>query len=985
MNLKNLVLFLLVTVVLATLPFSPVLAQSGEYFDECNRVLNPDALQEECFPEDKTHEGLEAGLSASLLHFKEPFAMNAAFGSTNRPVAIQPIWVNGEKMVVAAFDGSSFRGVRVFNAELPNWTAVFTSSMPFAGTGVNGLTVLDYNNDGNEDFLVSATNADAIAVFTADGSGSFVSSWFTSTDPEGLVIYDQQTVVTSRTGTTGVNLHHWNGTAWQTQFILGNRSSSGNIILVEDFNQDGLEDIVKAIGSQEPAFEYYQATGLYTFATPQLVTVPYTWALDAAGVFTVATGPQLVVSGGGNSAYMWRYALEGGTFVLKQTLPAHDILSGTITQVPACNGNSFLAGIHSGWPDVSMHDIDPVDGTLLDYSLQDGTYSGFPKQNSTFFHPEYGYLWVDGQYGLFSYQLEECVPDLQVSKTADSNVVTEGDVVTYTLAVYNAGLSTASSAFLTDTLPVALQPLAMVSTQGVCDYQAGTCNLYSIAPGDMVTVTYTVIAQAGGYHTNAVEVYSTEVDKNPSDNQDFHQLEVVGPEAQLVLSKVGKGYAFVGEPFTYTVSVVNNGPEIAQSVVITDRLEGGGTILSFNSTVSCTNSGTTYQCTTPQLGVGESITLSMVVVSDQEVTLRNSAGVLANIYDPNLENNFSEVVTHVVYPPECVMGLDVIYGADISGSMAGQALVDLKGAINSSIGVCDAVEDRVGLIGFNTGIVITTPLTTDFSSVVEDVNSMGATGGTRFVPVLEEALELFQEGRPGAKKVFFFVSDGQPSDSSAAILTAAQALKDSGVTIIAISFGSANQTLMCQIGTVCYAAPSAAEIEFIMLQAREIACEGTLELSKTAPAVVQVGEPITYTLSLINETGVELTNVVVTDTLPAGTAYVSGGQYDAGTGVVSYNLGTLAVGEQWSGQLVVMPDEGVTLVENLDYCATGTTPVGDTIQSCGQPVATDIGQPTAVVVFLPIIGVDSTFSSSDALLSVSFLFLGGLSLLRFNS
>lgn len=49
----------------------------------------------------------------------------------------------------------------------------------------------------------------------------------------------------------------------------------------------------------------------------------------------------------------------------------------------------------------------------------------------------------------------------------------------------------------------------------------------------------------------------------------------------------------------------------------------------------------------------------------------------------------------------------------------------------------------------------------------------------------------------------------------------------------------------------------------------------SLLLLKTAPQYVKLGENLTYTISLTNDGEVPLTNVIITDTLPTGTSYVS--------------------------------------------------------------------------------------------------------------
>lgn len=70
----------------------------------------------------------------------------------------------------------------------------------------------------------------------------------------------------------------------------------------------------------------------------------------------------------------------------------------------------------------------------------------------------------------------------------------------------------------------------------------------------------------------------------------------------------------------------------------------------------------------------------------------------------------------------------------------------------------------------------------------------------------------------------------------------------------------------------------------------------TVTLKKVASAdVVKLGQPITYTITATNYGAAAVTNVTVTDPIPAGTVFVSQTGC-AGTGPVSCNIGNLAVG-----------------------------------------------------------------------------------------
>jgi uncharacterized repeat protein (TIGR01451 family) len=64
-----------------------------------------------------------------------------------------------------------------------------------------------------------------------------------------------------------------------------------------------------------------------------------------------------------------------------------------------------------------------------------------------------------------------------------------------------------------------------------------------------------------------------------------------------------------------------------------------------------------------------------------------------------------------------------------------------------------------------------------------------------------------------------------------------------------------------------------------------------LEISKVAPATSVAGDPITYTLTITNHGGTDATGLAISDTLPPGAVYVSGGSYNGSQ--VSWTIPTL--------------------------------------------------------------------------------------------
>jgi uncharacterized repeat protein (TIGR01451 family) len=123
-----------------------------------------------------------------------------------------------------------------------------------------------------------------------------------------------------------------------------------------------------------------------------------------------------------------------------------------------------------------------------------------------------------------------------------------------------------------------------------------------------------------------------------------------------------------------------------------------------------------------------------------------------------------------------------------------------------------------------------------------------------------------------------------------------------------------------------------------------------LKISKTdAPDPVKVGEAILYTIRVEN-VGQQATNVVVTDTIPAQTAYVQGSATGGGvlTGaVLRWEFALLAPGETRAFSFRVQVLQGPQII-NDRYgvtCAEG-------VSLLGPPVTTDI---IRFLLYLPVI------------------------------
>jgi uncharacterized repeat protein (TIGR01451 family) len=117
-----------------------------------------------------------------------------------------------------------------------------------------------------------------------------------------------------------------------------------------------------------------------------------------------------------------------------------------------------------------------------------------------------------------------------------------------------------------------------------------------------------------------------------------------------------------------------------------------------------------------------------------------------------------------------------------------------------------------------------------------------------------------------------------------------------------------------------------------------------LSITKTAgAAAVDVGSQVTYTLAVQHVSGGAATNVVVTDTLPAGLTYVSnscGATFAGGT--LTWNVGGVAVAGSASCQLVATVTAPGSISNTATVTATETDP--DATNSTSTAAITAIGE-----------------------------------------
>jgi uncharacterized repeat protein (TIGR01451 family) len=153
-------------------------------------------------------------------------------------------------------------------------------------------------------------------------------------------------------------------------------------------------------------------------------------------------------------------------------------------------------------------------------------------------------------------------------------------------------------------------------------------------------VTWTVVGPGGQVRTSTA---SAQFPRNCITAPD-------PPTADLVLRKSVRGSAHVtaGQRVTYTIHVVNRGPNIALRVRIVDVVDPRVELLSASTNRgSCTTSGRRVTCAIRELPPGAPVVIVVAVRPKVAGTIPNLAAASHSRRDPTPRNNVGRAVLHV--------------------------------------------------------------------------------------------------------------------------------------------------------------------------------------------------------------------------------------------------------------------------------------------------------------------------------------------------
>lgn len=276
--------------------------------------------------------------------------------------------------------------------------------------------------------------------------------------------------------------------------------------------------------------------------------------------------------------------------------------------------------------------------------------------------------------------------DQEVVSVVDSpDPVVPGTTLTYTITLKNNGPDPAVNGGINVNLPLAVTYVDTTTPPGfTCGTfgSSASCTTPSLAVGTYVFEMHVTVAASlmnypdGAVGTMNASTSGTTPDPNSGNNLQSASTNYDSPQIDLALTVADSpDPVFPNGNITYTVNVINNGPDPATGVQLSDYNNGtlkfvsGNTPAGWSCTYPAVNAAPNFSCTIPTLASGAGATFTVVVNADPAILGIND-GSVATVFsivgtgdDTNDPNN-QETETTTYTTPKADVALTVTDSPD---------------------------------------------------------------------------------------------------------------------------------------------------------------------------------------------------------------------------------------------------------------------------------------------------------------------------------
>ena len=489
--------------------------------------------------------------------------------------------------------------------------------------------------------------------------------------------------------------------------------------------------------------------------------------------------------------------------------------------------------------------------------------------------------------------------DLVLTKTDSPDPVNQGANITYTLTLTNNGPSDAQSVSLNDGIPIGTTLVSFVQNTGpafIVFPLPLTVNATAATLPAGASATFTLVVNVGaattGTISNTANVSSTTADPNGANNTSTANTVVNTADLAVAKSDTPDPVA-AGSNINYTLTLTNNGPASASTVVLSDNTPANTTFVSMTQV-----SGPAFTLSAPAAGGTGLVTASAATLA------AGGSAVFTLVLHVNAATPNGSTITNTA-------SVSTTTTDPVPGNNSATATTTVNAAADLSLTKTDSPDP----VTAGTNITYALTLTNNGPADAQSVSLTDA------VPANTTFVSMVQNSGPA-----FTVITG-PATETATIATLASGASATFTLVVTVNAASGTITNTANVTSTTPDGVPGNNASTATTTITPVTAD--LGITKTnGSGLTTPGSNVTYTITVTNGGPAAATGVTVVDTLPVGVNFVSATPSQgtcSGTGPVTCGLGTIVNGATATISLVVQSTASPGTVTNTATVSSATT------------------------------------------------------------